>query len=173
MGTAGFILSIFINAPFKLGWLMILSGLLHLIRLYNWHRKLMWKMTLLWSLHLAYLAMPIGLMLLFISNLTNVVPFVDTLHIIVITAMAGMILSMMSRVSLGHTARSLHLNSTMAINFVLVFFAGLVRRMITPQRSDPLLFIMLNGDLWLTSFSFFIRFYFPILTKPRLDRQIG
>jgi len=168
MGTIGFILSGFTIMPFKPGWLMMLSGFLHLIRLYSWHHKHIWKMALLWSLHLAYLGMAIGLILLGISNLTNKIPFVDTLHIVAITAMAGMILSMMSRVSLGHTGRPLHLNSTMAISFVFVFLAGLVR-MLAPQSSDPILFIMISGGLWITSFSFFIRFYFPILTKPRLD----
>lgn len=172
MGTAGFILSGFTTMPFKPGWLMMLSGLLHLIRLYSWHNKLIWKMALLWSLHLAYLGMAIGLILLGISNLTNVFPFVDTLHIVAITAMAGMILSMMSRVSLGHTGRPLHLNSSMAISFAFVFLAGLIR-MLAPQSSDPMLYILLSGGLWLTSFTLFLHFYFPILTKPRLDGRLG
>ena len=172
LGTSGFILSGFMAMPFKPGWLMLLSGLLHLIRLHSWHNKLIWKMALLWSLHLAYLGMAIGLILLGISNLTNIIPFVDTLHIIAITAMAGMILSMMSRVSLGHTGRALHSNSSMAISFVFVFLAGLIR-MLAPQSSDPMFYIVLSGALWLISFMLFLNFYFPILTKPRLDGRLG
>lgn len=172
MGTTGFILSGLTTMPFKPGWLMMLSGVLHLIRLYSWHHKLIWKMALLWSLHLAYLGMALGLIVLGISDLTNIIPFVDTLHIVAVTAIAGMILSMMSRVSLGHTGRPLHLNSTMAISFVFVFLAGLIR-MLAPQSSEPMFFIMLSGGLWVTSFMLFLHFYFPILTKPRLDGRLG
>jgi len=172
LAVMGYILSGLIAMPVKPGWLLILAGILQLIRLYSWHHKLIWKMALLWSLHLAYLGMAIGLILLGISDLTNIIPFVDTPHIIAVTAIAGMILSMMSRVSLGHTGRPLQLNSTMSISFVFIFLAGLVR-MLAPQSSEPLFFIMVSGGLWLTSFILFLYFYFPILTRPRLDGRSG
>ncbi|HEC59272.1 hypothetical protein LCGC14_0635710 [marine sediment metagenome] len=172
LATASFIVSGLTEIPFKAGWLLLLAGLFHLVLLYSWHHKLIWTMSLLWSLHLAYLGMAIGLILLGISDLTNTIAFVDILHIVAITAIADMILSMMSRVSLGHTGRPLKPNKTMSISFAFIFLAGIIR-MLAPQSSDPLFFIMISGGLWITSFMIFIYFYFPILYKPRLDGRLG
>jgi len=169
---ASFILSGFIALPFKPGWIMMLSGLLHLIRLYSWHHTLIWKMAILWFLHLAYLGLALGLIVLGFSDLTQRIPFVDSLHILAITVMGGMILSMMARVSLGHTGRPLRLNNTMSFSFICVLLAGLIR-VLAPQSSEPLFFIMLSGGLWLSSFMLFLYIYFPILTKPRLDGRLG
>lgn len=170
VSAAGFIFNGFL--PFKPGWLMIVAGVLQLIRLYSWHHKLIWKTALLWSLHVSYLGMAIGLILLGISDITQVIPFIDTLHIIAIIAMAGMILGMMSRVSLGHTGRPLRLHKIMTVSFIAVFLAGTIRTLV-PQGPDPLVFILLSGGLWLIGFMLFIYLYFPVLTQARLDGREG
>ena len=63
---------------------------------------------LLWSLHLAYFCIPLSLILR--AELSHM--FADTidnmLHLFVIGGLGGLILSMITRVTMGHTGRSIY-----------------------------------------------------------------
>jgi uncharacterized protein involved in response to NO len=170
--TAVFAAGFFIQWPSKAGWLMLLVGSLHLLRLSLWTPWKIWETPLLWSLQLAYLAMALGLILLGISDLTQLLVFKDVLHLLSISAMAGMILAMMARVSLGHTGRVLQVGKAITVAFALLLLAGPVR-ILASLAGFPLVLWQVSAVLWLCAFAIFIRFYWPVLTQPRADGRPG
>jgi len=172
LGTAMFLLGFFAELPLSAGWVMLLLGVLHLLRLIYWTPGKIWQVPLLWSLQLAYLALALGLLLLGISDLTQLIPFKDVLHLLSISAMAGMILAMMARVSLGHTGRVLQAGKALSVAFGLLLLAGPLR-MFAALSGFPLLFWQGSAVLWLSGFAVFLWFYWPILTQPRADGRPG
>ena len=170
--TVLFISSGFYKPLFSPGYLMLLSALLHLLRLGFWFTPKLLLHPLLWSLHLSYLAMALGLMLMALSLLTGLLNFKDMLHLVAISAMAAMMLAMMARVSLGHTGRPLLVSNLLAPGFAAVLLAGVLRALAL-LLSTPLLVWQLSAVLWLIAFLIFIRVYLPILTSPRLDGRPG
>ncbi|MBU1311145.1 MAG: NnrS family protein [Gammaproteobacteria bacterium] len=172
VGTAMFIAGFFIHLPLKAGWIMLLLGFMHLLRMAFWTTGKIWAVPLLWSLQLAYLALALGLIFLGVSDLTQWLPFKDALHLLSISAMAGMILAMMSRVSLGHTGRLLQVSKPLSVAFVLLLLAGPVR-MLATLSGFPLLLWQASAVLWLCAFVIFLWFYLPVLTQPRADGRPG
>lgn len=170
--TVLFISSGFYQPLFSPGYLMLLSALLHLLRLGIWFTPKLLRHPLLWSLHLSYLAMALGLMLMALSLLTGLLNFKDMLHLVAISAMAAMMLSMMARVSLGHTGRTLVVSHAVALGFAAILLSGVVRA-IALIFSSLLPFWQLSAALWLIAFLIFIRVYLPILTSPRPDGRPG
>lgn len=170
--TALFVSSGFYPPLFSPGYLMLLSAVLNLLRLGFWFTPKLLKHPLLWSLHLSYLAMALGLLLMALSLLTELLYFKDMLHLVAISAMAAMMLSMMARVSLGHTGRPLLVGNLLALSFAALLLSG-VARTLAVLLAKPLLLWLLSGALWLVAFLIFIRVYLPILTSPRLDGRPG
>lgn len=172
LGTAMFLLGFFIELPLRAGWIMLLLGGLHLLRLSYWAPGKIWQVPLLWSLQLAYLALGLGLLLLGLSDLTRLIPFKDVLHVLSISAMAGMILAMLARVSLGHTGRALVTGKMLSLAFGLLLLAGALR-MFATLSGYPLLFWQVSAVLWLSAFAIFLWLYWPVLTQPRADGRPG
>lgn len=176
-GTLGFIVSVWWSL-LNPGWLMLLVALLHLLRLNHWFTPKLLTQPLLWSLHVANLALAVGLALMAIALLTapSTLPrpalFKDALHLVAISAMAGMMLAMMARVALGHTGRPLQVNRLLALAFAAVFVSGLVRAS-AGLLPHPQLSWYSSAGLWLGAFAIFTRVYWPILTSPRLDGRPG
>lgn len=170
--TVLFISSGFYQPLFSPGYLMLLSALLHLLRLGIWFTPKLLKQPLLWSLHLSYLAMALGLLLMALSLLTGLLNFKDMLHLVAISAMAAMMLAMMARVSQGHTGRTLVVSHAVTAGFASLLLAGALRALAL-LLSAPLLLWQLSAVLWLFAFLIFIRVYLPILTSPRPDGRPG
>lgn len=178
--------------------LLLSTGLLHLLRLGFWSHWQVLRHPLLWSLHGSYFAMALGVLLLGLLLLCNAlvasdliraplhVPNAmtlqkDILHLLAISAMAGMMLAMMARVSLGHTGRPLVTKRLMSLAFAALLAAGLVRStatvaaflLPTPFVITPPQLWLTSGLLWLGTFSLFVRCYWPVLTQARLDGKPG
>jgi uncharacterized protein involved in response to NO len=83
-------------------------------------------------------------------------------------------LGMMARVSLGHTGRALRVSNAVAIAFVLINVAALLR-VLLPIAFPNWYNILIYGSTlsWLAAFSLFMFIYSPILTSPRIDGQAG
>jgi len=128
---------------------------------------------LLWSMHLSYLCIPLAMFALAIvggepSASKNVI------QLLAIGAIGGMILAMMSRVSLGHTGRPLEVPVYVSVAFGLVFVAALIRAFL------PLLDVALtlwawrlSALLWIVAFSLFLVRYVPVLMRARVDGKPG
>lgn len=147
--------------------LFISAGLIHLYRFAHWKTHLTFSVPLLWSLHLSYLALALGLIGLGLSYFFIELRFADALHIITVGAIGAMILAMMARVSLGHTGRALTPHWLISFAFAFILIAVVVRFVLV-------LLLMhlwawnLSAILWSVSFLLFALIYFPVLIRARL-----
>lgn len=148
-----------------------LFNFIRIIRLKIW---ITFKVPLVWSLHIAALFIPLGLALFAfrsagfsISNSTGV-------HALTAGAMGIMILSMMARVSLGHSGRILKPKAIMSMAFVLVILAALIRVFIGWLAPDLLLAGYYAAIVaWVAAYTCYAAIYIPILISPRADGKPG
>ena len=97
--------------------LLLACSLLQAIRVGRWKIQQTLSVPLLWSLHVAYWFIPIGIGLIGISYLSDQITLSTAFHTLTVGAMGNMILSMMARVSLGHTGRQLMVKSMIPIGY--------------------------------------------------------
>jgi len=88
--------------------------------------------------------------------------------------MGGLILAMISRVSLGHTGRMLQQPKAMFLAFLSIFIAVIIR-VIGPifWMQYYITFINLSIVFWLISFGLFAYHYAPMLFRARQDGRPG
>lgn len=152
------------------GSLIALAAIAQAARLARWrgHRTL--TEPLVWSLHLAYLWMPIGLGLLALGILApDAMPASAGIHALAAGAIGGMILAMTTRATLGHTGRTLHADRW-TLTLYLVVWLGAVARVasaLIPAAYPTLLGTA--GILWLCAFALFVLRYGPMLVTARVD----
>lgn len=169
LGVAVFASSKFISIGISPAYFMIAAGVMHLVRLSRWQGLKTKKVSLLWSLHLSYLLLAVGMMLLGASYFIDALRFSDALHLLTIGAMGLMIVSMMSRVSQGHTGRELKPKKVISLAFVALLIAALVR-VLLPLVSHWQLGWNISGALWMLSLISFIASYLFILSAPKIGR---
>jgi uncharacterized protein involved in response to NO len=144
-----------------------------LLRLAGWkpHRTL--HVPLLWILHLSYAWIPIGFFLLALAAL-NAVSASAAFHALTVGSMAGLILGMMTRTSLGHTGRPLKAGRAELAMYCLIQ-AGAVARVWAAIDTVGIR----NGALiaatacWSLAFVLYVIVYGPYLFRPRLDGRAG
>src|SRR5690606_35734062 len=97
--------------------------------------------------------------------------FSQATHLLAIGGMGGMILAMISRVSLGHTGRPLQPAAAMSLAFILINLAVPLRVWLTIPM--PLTGYWLAALCWASAFALFVWHYTPILLAPRPDGRPG
>jgi len=151
------------------GALAALAAVSNGIRLGGWYTNRFWRVPLLWVLHLGYAWVVAGFCLKALAAIGLISPqFI--VHAFTVGGIGVLTLGMMARVSLGHTGRPLKTARPVALAFVLVNLAAVIRGIlpiIFPQWLPQL--VALSGSLWMAAFSLFFLIYFPILTQPRID----
>ncbi|WP_286264684.1 NnrS family protein [Thalassotalea atypica] len=147
--------------------IMLITGFLQLIRIVFWRTIKTISVPLLWSLHLSYLLMAIGTLLLGASQLNVGVQVSSALHLITIGAVGLMIISMMSRVSLGHTGRMLTPRPVISWAFMMIVLAAVIR-VVFPYFGLMVEAWALSVILWVVAHLIFLFVYIPILTSPRV-----
>ena len=154
--------------------LAALLFVLNLVRLSDWHSKGIWQKPLLWTLFLAYSFIVLGFLLyaLLYFNWFNV--FIP-IHSIAVGGVGLLTLSMMARVSLGHTGRSIHEPPAMALLAFVAMLLSAVSRVLLPVLlpGSHLLWIQTGQLMWVASFALFLLAYAPILVQPRIDNKPG
>ncbi|QIZ78425.1 NnrS family protein [Ferrimonas lipolytica] len=152
---------------------LTVAGVLQLVRLARWYPLKTVKIPLLWSLHLGYLFLPISLLAMaYYAN--NPLLERQLLHLFAIGTMAGVCLSMISRVSLGHTGRNIYQGPNMAPAFLMLAVAAIVRTILPlEQPADSYTWHWLAAALWCGAFGMFVWHYTKILARPRLDGRPG
>ena len=166
IGVLVFFLEDFLTLAFNPAPFFLIAGFLHMHRLSLWDTGSTLKMPILWSLHATYLFLGFGLAALGASYYSNWVLFTDALHLIAVGSIGGMILAVISRVSLGHTGRPLTTSALTNIAFVLILMAALLRFLL-PTFGFPIEGWVSSAALWSAAFSLFVVKYFPILTRAR------
>jgi uncharacterized protein involved in response to NO len=153
------------------GALFLLLAAAHLLRLWRWQNRGLWRVPLLWSLHLAYgwLALAcLGMALWHFGAPLN--PSL-AVHGLTIGAMAGLILAMIARVSLGHTGRPLEPPAGMTLAFILLNLACLSRVLLVLWL--PVAALWLAGLCWALAFALYVWRYGPMLLRARVDGHPG
>ena len=133
-----------------------------------WGWQFSFKNPLLWSLHLSFVCLPIACGLVALGY-----PRSGALHVLSIGAMTGLIVSMISRVSLGHTGRMLKTPQMMPWAFGFIICAALLRAMAAIWDSAYLRLIDSALLLWGLAFICFLWHYTLILLHSRVDGKRG
>ncbi|MDH5711721.1 MAG: NnrS family protein [Gammaproteobacteria bacterium] len=143
-------------------------------RFLRWGYQYSWSDPLLWSLHLAYAFIPLGFIALALYGAGLMDNLSAALHCITVGAIGGMILAMISRVTLGHTGRPLTPPKLMSLAYALILISAIVRVILPGWLPDlAQLGIALAGVLWLGAYGIFLFFYAPMLVTTRADGNPG
>ncbi|WP_165313568.1 NnrS family protein [Vibrio ziniensis] len=158
-----------------------IMGFAAIMQVTRWLRWKPWstlKEPLVWSLHLTYACIPLGLFIKALADLNFISNglFVshNMLHVIAIGAIGGLILSMISRVTMGHTGRMIYQGPRMWLAFAAIVFAALIRSFgvaFFPQHM--LLMVNAAAALWIIGFSLFVLKFGSMLLRPRADGHPG
>ena len=164
-----------ISALALLGWvvspdapvtsiLLAAAGLVQLARLARWAGDRTWRDRLVLVLHLAYLFVPVGFLLLAASDKFGIAPSAG-IHAWTIGAMATLTLAVMTRATLGHTGRSLNANRATQFIYGSIVAAALLRigAVLAVAQSQALL--RLSALAWLLAFIVFATTYGPMLLQ--------
>jgi uncharacterized protein involved in response to NO len=145
------------------GAAMVTAGFAALVRLARWCGHLTLVEPLVWSLHLGYVWVPIGLLLTGLSALLPDVPRIAGLHALTAGAMGGMTLAVMTRATLGHTGRPLVADRWTAAAYLLVAAAA-VFRVAAPFSADGYVALLWAAGLaWCAGFGIFAMHYGRLL----------
>lgn len=135
-------------------------------RLSLFYRKGVMSEPMLWSLYCAFAWMIVGFLMIAISMISQTT--LPWLHAITVGGLLTMIISMMARISLGHTGRPILALRGIPAVFIALQLAALVR--ISMQSSEGYLIAIM---LLLLSMVIFLSHYTPILLKRRADNKPG
>lgn len=149
------------------------AALAHLVRMGGWNPWAARREPMLWILHLSYLWIPLGLLLLMAQQL-EWVPLSAAMHAFGIGATGGLIIGMITRTALGHTGRLLKVGAGETAAYALVLLAAFVRvSTLVFLPALALLGIHIAATLWALAFVIYLLRYAPWLARPRLDGQPG
>jgi uncharacterized protein involved in response to NO len=154
-----------------LGVLFLAIGAGHLLRLVRWYDAGIWRVPLLWSLHLAMLWLVIAAVGLALWHFGWLSASSPSLHALSVGGMSGLILAMIARVTLGHTGRPLQLPSGMAVAFVLFNLGAAARVFLAAPW--PIQGLWLSAACWALAFALYAWHYAPMLLKARVDGHPG
>jgi uncharacterized protein involved in response to NO len=159
--------------PMAIAAMAGVAASMHAIRLYGWYQAGVWRVPLLWVLHLGYAWLIVGLLLQALGASGQINPLLY-LHAITLGTIGGMTLGMMARVSLGHTGRELVVGWPLSTAFALINLAA-VTRVILPLLAAQhySLWVALAGVFWSLAFVLFVLVYARILILPRVDGRPG
>jgi uncharacterized protein involved in response to NO len=146
------------------GVVLIMAGMLHGVRLARWRGGATLREPLLWILHLGYLWLPAGFVLL---GLAAWRPGLATIaiHAFTVGAMGTMILAVMTRASLGHSNRALTAGyGTLAV-YVLVLVATVARLVAPVLGAGQAVALDMAGGAWVAAFALFVVLYLPLYVR--------
>lgn len=140
------------------------------IRLIFWHRKEIWRKSILWSLYFSVISINIGF-IIFACN-----PIWGTSTLLAIHALAaggiGLVtMGMMTRVILGHTGRNIRekvKGMPLALSLLVI---GACFRVMVPliDMTHYSTWIFISQCCWIFSFSLFGLVHYQMIVKPRID----
>lgn len=144
-----------------------------LLRVIGWmpHRTL--RTPLLWILHVSYGWIVIGFVLLALASL-ELVSASAAFHALTVGSMAGLILGMMTRTTLGHTGRLLKAGRAELVMYVLIQGGAIARlaAAIGPDAWRDTALIAATA-CWSLAFLLYAMVYGPYLLQPRIDGKEG
>ena len=143
-------------------------------RFLRWNGQHCAKIPLLWSLHLSYAFIPLGFIVLALYAAGYTASLSAALHCFTAGAMGGMILAMISRVTLGHTGRPLQPPKLMSVGYIAIIVGAILRVIFPgwfPEGSSWA--IGFAGGLWILGYGIYVFYYGPMLVSTRADGRPG
>lgn len=161
-------------SPSLIALLSVIAALCNGWRCLRWGYQHCWHIPLLWSLHLAYAFIPLGFLALALYGFGYTSNISAALHSFTVGAMGGMILAMISRVTLGHTGRPLEPPRMIVPAYILIL-AGAALRVVLPGWLPELTSwsIGLAGAFWVMAYGIYCFYYGPMLLTTRADGRPG
>lgn len=155
------------------GVMLILAGVLQLVRLARWRGWVPWRNALVLVLHVAYLWLPVGLILVGLSaTAPGVVPAPSAgIHALTAGLMGMMTVAVMTRATLGHTGRELAAGALGFWLYAILFTAALLRVMASLVPAFYANGIMISGALWSLAFLIFVACYGAMMLAPRVGTK--
>lgn len=158
-------------------WLIVFAALLntgiHGARLIGWTDRSVLQHPMLWVLHAGYAWLVAGFLLFAITVLMHASTLL-AVHAWTVGGIGMFTLGMMTRVTLGHTGRSIEALRWIPAAFLLMLLATLVRVIvpgINPAWLDAALLI--SAMCWISAFGIVALRYTSILLHPRVDGKPG
>ena len=156
-------------APVLAGPLALAAGLTLAVRMSRWGGLRSWRSPIVWVLHAGYAWIAVGLTLRGLGDL-GLHHGLDARHALTAGGVGVLTIGMMSRVALGHTGRPLQVPRAIAITYVLVNVAALLR--VASSSLGPAS-VHAAGVLFTIAFATYFVVYLPILWLPRVDGRPG
>ena len=156
------------------GAVALAAGVIQAVRLAQWRMLRTLRTPIVWVLHVAYLWLPVGLVLKGLALIFALAFAAYYLHALTIGAAALMIMAVMTRASLGHTGRPLVVSGATAYAYGLLAAAAVVR--VFGPALLPLAYVkivVLAAALWAVAFGIYLWGYTPMLIAPRVDGKPG
>jgi uncharacterized protein involved in response to NO len=142
------------------GVALIIAGFLNLARWARWQGRRTLSEPLVWSLHLGFLWIPLGLLLLGLGVLVpQIVPSTSGLHALTAGAIGGMTLAVMTRATLGHSGRELKADGWTATIYLAIALAAALRVAAPVVAEVYLPLLCLAGIAWTAAFGLFALIY--------------
>ena len=142
-------------------------------RLLAWHTPGIWRRPLVWVLYLGMWFVTAGFAL-HVLGWAGKISYLSAVHAFAYGGIGLMTLGMMSRVSLGHTGRSIH-DPPLAIQVAFgILLGGALVRVFLPLGLPASMYMHCIGAsqlLWMLAFAIFVAFYTPMLLAPRVDES--
>jgi len=144
-------------------------------RLAGWYTYGIWRRPLLWSMYLSFAGMIFGFFLFASQLFWTKVSDSLAVHALTFSGIGLLTLSMMARVSLGHSGRSIHEPPRVAVVALYLLCVGFVFRVILPLLafSQFQLWIAMAQVLWIFAFCLLLHGYTLIWFRPRVDGKPG
>ena len=151
-----------------------LAGLAQGARLVLWRGPLKKMGPLTAVLHVVYALLPLGLLLKALAITTHSASTAFWWHLLTIGVLAGIVLAVMTRASLGHTGRSLVAAPSTVVAYALLLLAALLRVFgLAPLHLSYPLALGLAALAWISAFGLYLGVYAPILLRRRADGREG
>lgn len=167
------VLSILLPDSAMTGVIFLIAAVLHAVRLSRWHGAKALANPLLWSLHLGYLWLVVGLALMGLARFVPALPESAALHALTAGCAGTMVIAVMSRAALGHSGRPLRASKMVVAAYVLVT-VGAALRVAAPLWPEAMAaLITLGGSLWASAWLLFTVVHLPIMVSPRADGRPG
>lgn len=167
---------VFLNLTSNSHSLIFIFALAGLIHFYRW---ILWKpwqtvsKPILLILHISYVWLAFGFLILSIGVLYPVL-FSLGLHAITIGLIGSIIIAMVSRVSLGHTGRPLIATKLMITSYILIQTTAITRLGLgATDYLNYMTSVKISGTLWVSAFLLLFISLIPLLTKIRVDGRPG
>ena len=153
--------------------LALAAAALVLLRLWRWQALRTLSVPLLWILHLSYAWIAVGFVLLALAS-WQLVSASAGFHALAVGSMAGLILGMMTRTTLGHTGRRLKAGRAERAMFVLIQLSAL-SRVLSALGWDNAggALLLASAACWAVAFGLYAVVYRPYLTHARADGKPG